>query len=388
MITIAEATSTETSTLKAAQKALEGVERKLLGARADLAFLFISHQHAPELEEAAELISKGLNARHLIGCTAEAVIGGKVEHEGKPAISLWAAALPMATIRSSQVLLEETADGHAFLGIPEIPDGPTTLLLLPEPFSFPTDDFLLRMHEDHPSLCVIGGMASAARGPGENRLFLGEQVLVDGAVAVVISGPVRVRPIVSQGCRPFGKPLVITKADRNFIRELGGKSALTKLSQEMKELSTEEREMLQRGLNVGIAIDASKQDHRRGDFLVRNVIGFSREDGSIAVADLVRPGTTIQFHLRDAATASEDLEYLLQDARTSGFTPKGALLFSCNGRGKHMFNVPSHDAACFAKELGDLPLAGFFAAGEIGPVGGQNFLHGFTASLALFEEPE
>ena len=385
---VVEATSTEVQTVKAAQKVLEGVERKLLGAKPDLALLFISRQHAPELEDAAALVAKGLKGCHLIGCTAEAVIGGKVEHEGKPAITLWAASMPRATIRSSQISLEVTADGDAFQGIPEIPDGPTTMLLLPEPFSFPTDDFLVRMHEDHPGVNVLGGMASAARSPGENRLFLGDQVLVDGAFSVLISGPVRVWPIVSQGCRPFGKPLVVTRAEKNLIHELGGKPALEKLSQELKELSVEERAMLERGLHVGIAIDARKREHRRGDFLVRNVIGFSRDESSIAVADVVKPGTTIQFHLRDAKTASEDLEYLLRDSRGSGCTPRGALIFSCNGRGKRMFEVPSHDALCFARELGDLPLAGFFAAGEIGPVGGQNFIHGFTASIALFEDRE
>jgi len=385
---IVEATSTESDSTKAAERVVASVQKKLEGAPADLAFVFLSHQHAPELEEAFEVIATRLKARHLVGCTAESVISGKTEHERRPAISLWAASMPRARIESAHISLEQTAEGFAFVGLPEIPDGPASMILLPEPFSFPADELLKRLREDHPRLDVLGGMASAAHSPGENRLFCGAEVLVEGAAAVVISGGVRVRPLVSQGCRPFGKPFVVTKAEKNLIRELGGRPALEKLMAEIKELKPDERAMLDRGLHVGIAIDASKRNHQRGDFLVRNVLGASREDGSVAVADIVRPGTTIQFHLRDVETASEDLELLLRGLGTTGSKPAGALLFSCNGRGSRMFDVPSHDAACVARELGELPLAGFFAAGEIGPVGGENFLHGFTASLALFEDAE
>lgn len=385
---IVESTSVELDSVQAAHQVVAAVHKQLGGATVDIAFVFISHQHAPELEEAFAALAAGLKARHLVGCTAESIIGGKLEHEGHAAITLWAASMPKARLETSHITLEQTADGFAFLGIPEIPEGPATMILLPEPFSFPTDEFLKRLREDHPALEVLGGMASAARSPGENRLFCGTELLVDGAVCMLLSGGARVRPLVSQGCRPFGKSFVVTRAEKNLIRELGGKPALEKLSAELKELSPDERAMLDRGLHVGLAIDASKREHKRGDFLVRNVLGASREDGSVVVADMVRPGTTIQFHLRDVETASEDLELLLRAASSAAAPPRGALLFSCNGRGTRMFEVPNHDTSCVARELGELPLAGFFAAGEIGPVGGENFLHGFTASIALFEEVE
>ncbi len=385
-MTFAGATSTKGDSLKAAADVVEAIRRKLGGLRPDLAFFFVTRHHAPQLEEAAESLARGLSARHLLGCTAESVIGGSVEHEDEPALGLWAAVLPRAVVHSGHISLEQTADGYALLGIPEIPAGPATLILLGEPYSFPTDVFIERMAEDYPGLQVLGGMASGARGPAENRMFLNREVLVDGAVAAVVSGSVRVRPIVSQGCRPFGKPLVVTKADRNIIRELAGRPALEKLSGQLKDLTPAERLMLEHGLHVGIAIDARKEQHQRGDFLVRNVMGIHREDGAVVVTDMVKPGTTVQFHLRDAETASEDLRVLLREARDAGAQPLGALLFSCNGRGRRLFDVPNHDASCVTRELGEIPLAGFFAAGEIGPVGGQNFLHGFTASLALFED--
>src|SRR5206468_1606052 len=205
--------------------------------------------------------------------------------------------------------------------------------------------------------------------------------------AVLLSGRLRLRPVVSQGCRPFGKPMVVTRAEKNVVFELGGKPALVRLKEQLATLSRAECDLAKQGLHLGHAIDPSRRASARGDFLIRSVVGVDPEKGAIAVTDLVRPGQTVQFHLRDAATASEDLEALLRDAREAGARPGGALLFSCNGRGSYLFSRPDHDAGAVQKALGPMPLAGFFAAGELGPVGGRNFVHGFTASLALFEEP-
>jgi len=385
-MTIAQATSSDSDSAQAAREVVGSVKEKLGGERPSLAFYFVSNHHVPQLDDTAQTLAEELGATHVLGCTGESIIGGDVEYEERPAFSLWAGTFPGAEIGSAHLTFEQTPDGFVFLGIPAMPSGPATLLLLGEPYTFPTDAFIKRMAEDYPELQVLGGMSSGASNPGENRLFLGSEVLMEGAVAAVVSGGTRVRPLVSQGCRPFGKRLVITKAEQNFILAIGGRPAFEKLSEQLQELTPHERELLERGPHVGIAIDAGKEQYRRGDFLVRNIIGIRREDGAIAVTDMVKPGLTIQYHLRDAETASEDLQVLLREAHFSGAQPQGALLFSCNGRGRRLFDVPNHDAATVTRELGEIPLAGFFAAGEIGPVGGQNFLHGFTASLALFEE--
>jgi small ligand-binding sensory domain FIST len=361
------------------------VKGRLGASPVDLVFLFASHHHAPAADEAIRAVQEALAPRHLAGATGEAIIGGSVEHEGVPALALWAGALPGASIASAHMTLAQTPDGFAFVGAPEIPAGAATMILLGDPYSFPADHFIERAAEDHPELLVLGGMASGASAPGESRIFHGGTAHETGAVATVISGGLRVRPLVSQGCRPFGKRHVITRADRNVIFTLGGRQALEKLAEELRELTPEERSMLERGLHLGLAIDARKERHTRGDFLIRNVVGFAREEGAIVITDVAKPGTTVQFHLRDAETASEDLEVLLGEAKTAGCRPLGGLLFSCNGRGSRLFDVPHHDAGSVARGLGDFPLAGFFAAGEIGPVGGRNFLHGFTASIALFE---
>jgi small ligand-binding sensory domain FIST len=274
--------------------------------------------------------------------------------------------------------VEDTPDGRAIGGWPELDHEPSTLLLLTDPFSFPTDGFLRRLDEARPGLQVIGGAASAARGPGGNRLLLDRDICSTGAVGVLLDG-VAIGTVVSQGCRPLGRPYVVTRGERNRMEELAGQPALTRLQECATAASDADRELIRAGLHVGLVVDEHKSDFRRGDFLVRNVVGADPESGTLAIGDDVNVGQTIQFHVRDAAAADEDLHELL-----AGREADAALLFTCNGRGRGLFDVPDHDAGVLARMLGPLPVAGAFCAGEIGPVGGRNFVHGFTASVALF----
>jgi small ligand-binding sensory domain FIST len=236
---------------------------------------------------------------------------------------------------------------------------------------------------NHPGLRVVGGMASAARGPGGNRLALGTRVRTGGAVGAFLGPGAEVATLVSQGCRPFGDPLAVTKAEHNLIYELAGRPALEQvLSQARDSLSEEEVVLLETGgLHLGRVIDEHQEHFGRGDFLVRNVVGADRSSGAIAVGDAMALGTTVQFHLRDAATADEDLHALVAACRADA-----ALVFTCNGRGTRLFGAPHHDVRVLTEHLGAVPMAGFFAAGELGPVGGRNFVHGFTASVALLRE--
>jgi small ligand-binding sensory domain FIST len=260
-------------------------------------------------------------------------------------------------------------------------------LLLGDPFTFPVDVFLGEMNETHAGVPVLGGMASGVMAPGQTRLIDGPRVHNHGAVGVLLQGELGLRCVVSQGCRPIGRPLVITKAHENVIEALGGKTPLRQLQELWQELSPEDRELFQHGLHVGRVINEYQGEFHRGDFLIRNVLGLEQESGALAITDRVRVGQTVQFHVRDAATADEDLHELLGgNLRTHNQRPAGALLFSCNGRGTRLFPQPHHDARVIRGEAGPVPLAGFFAQGELGPVGGQNFIHGFTASVALFED--
>jgi small ligand-binding sensory domain FIST len=225
----------------------------------------------------------------------------------------------------------------------------------------------------------MGGMASAGNRAGANRLALDDRILDSGAVALICSDDVAVRAVVSQGCRPIGTPLTVTGADRNLVHELAGQPAMARLQELVQAATDAERDLMRDGLHLGVVVDEHKLDFSRGDFLVRNVLGADRRTGSIAIGDRVDVGTTVQFHVRDADAADEDLRSLLH-----GVGGEAALLFTCNGRGRRLFSEPHHDAGVVEELLGPLPLAGAFCAGEIGPIGGRNFLHSFTASVAVF----
>jgi small ligand-binding sensory domain FIST len=352
---------------------------QLGGQGCDLAVCFASTHHVGAFEDMAPALHSLLEPSVFLGGTAVAVVAGPHEVEEEPAFAAFAARLDETELRPVMLRLEETPDGAALTGWPSFERSPETLLLFADPFTFPADAFLARVNQDLPGLRIIGGMASSAGSPGGNRLVLDDRIVDHGAVGVFIDGGIEVRTLVSQGCRPIGRPYVVTKAEQNLIGELGGKPAIERLQELAAGATEEERELLRRGLHVGLVVDEHKAEFARGDFLVRNLLGADEESGALAIGERVSVGQTVQFHVRDADAADEDLRELL-----AGADANAALLFTCNGRGRHLFSVADHDAGMVEKLLGPIPLAGAFCAGEIGPVGGRNFLHGFTASLALF----
>jgi small ligand-binding sensory domain FIST len=356
------------------------VERLGDGDPPDLAVLFVTARHQGRIAEVAAAVRAALRPGVLIGCGAETVVGASREVEGGPGLSLWAGRTgPVTPVRLSAT---PTPDGPVITGWPDpFPPDAAALLLLGEPFTFPAEAALATLAVAHPGLPVVGGMAMAARAPGGNRLVLDDQVLNAGAVGVVLGPGVKVETVVSQGCRPVGTPLVVTRAERNVVFELGGRTALERLGEVAEVLPEAERDLLVHGLHFGRVIDEHKADFGRGDFLIRNVMGGDAESGAIAVADMVEVGSTAQFQVRDAGSADEDLRHLL-----AGHTADAALLFTCNGRGTNMFAAPDHDATVVSEGLDRAPLAGMSCAGELGPVGGRNFLHGFTASVVLLSQ--
>jgi small ligand-binding sensory domain FIST len=345
----------------------------------DLVVCFASPHFVGTFEDVAAAIRSLLTPRVLLGCSSVSIIGNAEEIEDEPALSLFAACIPDAELTPVALHIEETPDGATVVGWPDLDGEPASLLLMADPFSFPADSFLRRLDDDRPGLQIIGGLASAASRPGGNRLLLDSTLTHEGAVGVFLED-VAIRSVVSQGCRPIGEPLVVTRSERNVVFELAGQRALDRLMTLAEGLSEADRLLIQRGLHLGIVVDEHKHEFSRGDFLVRNVMGADRDSGGIAVGDVVAVGQTVQFHVRDADAADEDLRSMLTDQRAAA-----ALMFTCNGRGQHLFGAPNHDAGMLAELLGPIPAAGAFCAGEIGPVGGRNFLHGFTASVALFD---
>ena len=366
--------------LEAGVAALEA----LGGETCDLAIVFASGMHLAVPETLLEAVHEALLPDQLVGCGAGGVIGPHREIEEGTAVSIWAAHLGEGSAIAFHAAVEEIEEGAgALTGMPDL-EGAAGAILLADPATFPTDAVLRFLSEATPMISLLGGLASGRMGDGA-VLFMGEEVLEAGAVGVRLDG-VEMLPCVSQGATPIGPELTITAAEGNVIDELAGRPALVTLRETIESLPPSELAMVQGGLLVGIVVDANKPEYVQGDFLVRGLVGADPATGKVAVAADVHPGQVVRLHARDAASADRDLREALEVRMTAlgGHPPAGALLFSCNGRGRDMFSRPHHDADTLAEALLDAPTAGFFAAGEIGPVGGEHFLHSFTATIAVF----
>ena len=365
----------------AAADAAEGLD----GALCDLAVVFASGAHLAAPEATLEAIHEQLAPEQLVGCAAGGVIGAGREIEEGTAVSVWAGHFGAGRAAAFHAVVEEIDEGAgALTGMPDL-TGAAGAIMLADPSSFPTDAVLRFLSDSTPMVPLIGGLASAQTMNGGGILFVGEDVVDQGAVGVRLDG-VEVLPCVSQGATPIGPELTITAAEGNVIGELAGKPALEKLRETIESLPAEDLLLVQGGLLIGVVVDPNKPEYLQGDFLVRGLAGADPASGQVSVAAEVRAGQVVRLHARDAESADRDLREALgvrMDA-LGGRPPAGALLISCNGRGKDMFGCRDHDAETLAEVLEGAPAAGFFAAGEIGPVGGEYFMHGFTATVAVF----
>ncbi len=380
------------STLPDLQEAIGEVCRDALAqfqGVPQLAVLFVSSEYPSIDQAAAKQIGDHLGPIAVIGGTGESIVGVGREVEQHPAVSLWLARMGDVEAVPMYLQLEKTSDGASIVGwgdsLADHWPSDAVILMIGDPFSFPADVMLERLNEDRPGTRVVGGMASGGAVPGDSRLFFGPEVYTSGAVAIMLSGSLRATTVVSQGCRPVGHHMIVTKAEGNVVHELGGRSALLQLKAIFDALPTSEQALVQSGLQLGRVVSEYQDRFEQGDFLVRNVMSIDADAGTIVAGDFFRPGQTVQFHVRDHVTADEEMRQLLAAVRDDSATAAQAgLLFSCNGRGSRLFPEPGHDARLLQEYFGDIPLAGFFAAGELGPVGGKNFVHGFTASAVLF----
>ena len=351
----------------------------------DLVFLFTSG-HAPEVFEQAATWARATFPKAVsVGCTCEGTIGPEGELERVHSVAVMAGELPSVRVRPVAVRPDELAqveDWIAVLGVP--PEPAPTFIVFADPFTFPIGEFLDGMNASRPGERIVGGMASGGSRPGENRLLADGAVFRDGLVGVALTGDVQVDTVVSQGCRPIGRTFIVTKGDGNVLMEIGGRKAFTQLMDVAGTLDPDDYALMRQGLFLGRAIDEYQENFERGDFLIQNVRGADPDKGLLAIAGTVKVGTTVQFHVRDADSADEDLREMLAARMGQGLpAPAAALVFSCNGRGTRMWDTPGHDAGVVAEVCGDPPMTGFFAAGELGPVKSTNFIHGLTASVVL-----
>ncbi|HYH58739.1 MAG TPA: FIST N-terminal domain-containing protein [Thermoleophilaceae bacterium] len=349
------------------------------GAPADAVIVFAGAPNLAHAEEGLAAVAERLHPRAMVGCGAQGVVGEGREVE-LGGVAVWAASLGSGTAEAFALQAEGAGQGAlAVSGVPDL-DHVDALVLLVDPFAFPVEPLLAALADDHPGLPVVGGLASAR---GEAGVLLGQDgAVAAGAVGLALSG-VRVAACVSQGAKPVGPEMAITAAEGNVIHELAGRPALERLQQALATLAEDERALALSGLLLGLVVDPNKPEYERGDFLVRGVLAADPASGSVTVGERVHVGQAVRIQVRDADSADEDLRAAVAEGVAAlGGPPAGALIFTCNGRGSHMFSAPHHDAA-IVDALAGAPAAGFFCAGEIGPVGARNFVHGFTATLAL-----
>ena len=377
-----------TEAAQAVDEIIEPIGARVTPGMVDLAMLFLTAHYEDDVEEIVKRVGAAVPHAVLLGCTAEGTIGVDREVEQRPSMALLAASLPGVRVRPFQL----TQSDLEVMTTPESWERKTgvsiesdpVFVALTDPFHFDTQAFVSRLNEVLPGVPLVGGVASAGHEPGQNRLVVAGDVVDEGAVGVTLSGDMGVTTIVSQGCRPIGTPFVITKGVRNIVQEMGGEPALTRLHDVLVVLSEADERLARRSLFVGWAIDEYKDDFVRGDFLIHNIVGVDRKSGAIAIAGHAKVGATIQFHVRYAKSADENIRKMI--APHGGKDIAGAMLFGCNGRGTNMWPEPGHDIGVIRELLGEVPTAGFFCGGEFGPVGGANFVHGFTASIALFHD--
>ncbi len=410
--------------IAAADHAAETVLAGLGGMPVDLGVVFFSSHHAHQAMGVVAALRSRLKPGVLIGCSAEMVMGGETEMEGVPGLTLMGASLPGVRLHTFGTAAVPTVRDDAPEDLDQVAkvagfgEDHRATLLLADPFSTPSGAILpalakarnkhgrARSTDSRPSP-IIGGFASSAGRPGGNVIIVNDQISNAGGVGLSMSGNIRVDSLVSQGCKPIGTPMVVTAGKGQMITQLGGRPALEVLSGFLDALDMNERQKLRGGLYIGRAINEYKKRFGRDDFLIRNVIGVERGQKAVAVADIINVGQTVQFHIRDAQTAGEDLALLL-DAQKLHDAPLGVLTFNCNGRGTRLFGTPHHDAAAIARAFapaveapqqarggealpppsGHVPLAGLFCAGEIGPIGDEVFVHGQTLAAALFRRAE
>jgi small ligand-binding sensory domain FIST len=376
------------SFVDALAEAAAGVHARLDGSQPDIVFAFASPHHGEHLARLPEVVSEAFAGAPVFGCSAGGVIGGGREIERSAALTLIGAVLPGIDIRSFALAPGEIPGvdaSESWHGRAEIdPAELGALVLVADPFTCDVPPLLAGLDRAFPNAVKIGGLASGGAQPGQTALFCGGQAHEDGMIALALGGNVIVDTLVAQGCRPVGTPMFVTRTDGHVILELDGRPA-ARVLQELYESSAErDRELMRRALFVGLVTEPGREVYGAGDFLVRNILGLDARTGALAIGAQVRQNGVVQFHVRDAETSASDLRSLLRGYAARGNRPSGALMFSCLGRGVGLYNQPNHDIDELREQLGEVPTGGFFCNGEIGPVGGHTYMHGYTSSIALF----
>ncbi len=385
----ASAISTAERLDAAVADALEQLDRQLDSRVPDLVIAFVTSAFGAEQVSLRRLVQTRWNDALLFGCCASGVIGAGREVEQETAVAISAAILPGVELTPSHVEISdlppqfaERAAWESALHVKAARH--PQFLLITDPFTFSAEEVLPGLDRAFPGSVKIGGLASGGRQPGSNLLYLDHNTYRSGAIFLAFSGNIQVDSIVAQGCRPIGDPMFVTACHGNLLRELDGHAPRDVLTALFDNLSPRDRELVGHSLSIGLAMPGQGPSMQPGDFLIRNVLGMDPQTGSLWVGAKLEANSIVQFHVRDALSSAQDLERALSRYRSEHYaTPAGALLFSCVGRGSGFYGSPDHDSNALRRSLGDLPIAGFFCSGEIGPVQGFTQVHGYTSAVAL-----
>ncbi len=391
----ASAISEQTDLDGAFAECAASIKTQLGGETPDLAVAFVSPHYRNDYQRVAALMGEHIRPAHTFGCSGGGIIGNGLEVEQRPALSITAASLPGVEIKALHLEDHRIPDLDAgpnnweqLLGV--TPDQDPQFVILADPYSFPVQNLIMGMDFAFPKAAKIGGLASGAQRQGDNALFLDGQVHDSGAVALALHGNITIDTVVAQGCRPIGDAMRITASHQNVLVQLDGQPPMEILQNMYRSLPERDRQLMGHSLFLGVVMDEFLDHPLQGDFLIRNVVGMDSKTGSLAIGELLKEGQLVQFHLRDADTSAQDLTVVLEryaSENRENDVP-GALLFSCLGRGQYLYGRPNHDTEIFKEKLGPVPLGGFFCNGEIGPVGGTTFLHGYTSSFGLFRSKD
>ena len=365
--------------------------RAQLGARpVSLGLVFMSPKFFPHAQAALEILRVHARIPLLAGCSSTGLVAGSKEIENATGIVLALYSLPGAELkgfRFTQTQVEEADDKNYWPTESGVALKRTNgWLTFIDPFHLDAESWMRSWNTAYAPLPTFGGLSSGIFSEQSTQVYLNGEVFDDGGVAISVGGDVKLSGVISQGCTPIGETWTLTRVEQNLIHQIANRPAYSVLEDTVKKLSLADQQKARGNLFIGLVVNEYLEDFHRGDFLVRNLIGGDPNSGVLAVAALPRAGQTIQFHRRDAVAANEDMDELLvhEKEKIGGATIYGGCICCCNGRGKNLFGEPNHDAELVQKEFGPIGLAGFYGNGEIGPVGEKNYLHGFTASLALF----
>jgi small ligand-binding sensory domain FIST len=373
------------------QQWAERVRGELAAPQVSLGLVFMAPRFFPHARQVLEILRLHARIPLLAGCSSPALIFAGQEVEENAGISVGLYALPGAQLEAVHFTQEQVEEASQ-PGYWQRETGVAAArsngwLVFIDPFHLDSETWLKTWNEEYAPLPVMGGLASGDFSEQLTQLYLNGEVFEEGGVAISFGGEVHLAGVTSQGCTPIGETWTLTKVEQNIIHEIGNRPAYEVLAETFNHLSPEDQKKARGGnLFIGLVVNEYLEDFHRGDFLIRNLLGADPRSGSIAIGALPRTGQTVQFQRRSAAAATEDMDELLGRARSklAGKPIYGGCLCSCNGRGQSLFGRPNHDAEMVQQRFGPLGLAGFFCNGEIGPVGQKNFLHGYTASLALF----